>query len=84
MDCALTQKSAGRMVALVLKGTAGGLERGGEVGFGGFGTFKVCRRAARRGRHPHTGEMIPIAESSIPAFTPAKKLKERFARDKNQ
>ena len=42
----------------------------------GFGTFKVIKRKARKGRNPQTGEEIKIKASKAPKFTPGKSLKE--------
>ena len=42
----------------------------------GFGTFKVVKRKARKGRNPHTGEEIQIKATNVPKFTPGKALKD--------
>jgi nucleoid DNA-binding protein len=42
----------------------------------GFGTFKVEKRKARKGRNPRTGEEIKIKAKKVPKFTPGKALKE--------
>lgn len=42
----------------------------------GFGTFKVNKRKARKGRNPQTGEEIKIKASRVPKFVPGKALKE--------
>jgi len=42
----------------------------------GFGTFKVGKRKARKGRHPQTGEEIKIRAKRIPRFVPGKALKD--------
>lgn len=52
------------------------LGRGEEVGFPGFGTFKVADRKARMGVNPKTGEKIQIAASKKPKFRAGKFLKE--------
>jgi DNA-binding protein HU-beta len=41
----------------------------------GFGTFKVDRRKARKGRNPQTGEEIKIKAKKVPKFVPGKALK---------
>jgi DNA-binding protein HU-beta len=45
-------------------------------GLVGFGTFKVVKRKARKGRNPYTGEKIKIMATKAPKFTPGKVLKE--------
>ena len=42
----------------------------------GFGTFKVNKRKARKGRNPQTGEVIKIKASKVVKFTPGKALKD--------
>ena len=52
------------------------LAHGEEVAISGFGTFRVVKRAARKGRNPKTGEEIMIASSVKPKFRAGKALKE--------
>ena len=42
----------------------------------GFGTFKVNKRKARKGRNPATGEVIKIKAKKVPKFVPGKALKD--------
>ena len=42
----------------------------------GFGTFKVEKRKARKGRNPQTGEEIKIKAKRVPKFVAGKALKE--------
>ncbi len=42
----------------------------------GFGTFKVAKRKARKGRNPQTGEEIKIKAKKVPRFVPGKALKD--------
>lgn len=52
------------------------LVSGSSVTLAGFGTFKVTKRTARKGRNPRTGEEIHIPAHSVVKFTPSKNLKE--------
>lgn len=52
------------------------LKKGGKVQLVGFGTFEVSQRAAREGRNPQTGEVMPIAASRAPKFKAGKALKD--------
>lgn len=52
------------------------LTAGDSITLTGFGSFKVTKRAARKGRNPRTGEEIQIAPCSVVKFTPGKNLKE--------
>ena len=42
----------------------------------GFGTFKVNKRKARKGRNPQTGEEIKIKAKRVPKFVAGKALKD--------
>ncbi len=50
---------------------------GEKVGFAGFGTFYVSKRAARVGRNPRTGEKLTIDEFNLPSFKCGKVFKEK-------
>ncbi|MDR2077278.1 MAG: HU family DNA-binding protein [Desulfovibrio sp.] len=52
------------------------LKAGDTVTFTGFGSFKVAKRAARKGRNPRTGKEISIPAGKAVKFTPGKALKE--------
>ena len=53
------------------------LAKGGSITLLGFGTFATGQRAARKGRHPRTGEPIKIAAAKTVKFTAGKAFKER-------
>ena len=42
----------------------------------GFGTFKVDKRKARKGRNPRTGETIKIKAKRVPKFVAGKSFKD--------
>ena len=71
-----TKKQAQDVVDCVLSSIADALKNGENVTLTDFGTFKVVKRNARKGRNPSTGEEIEIKEAKIPKFTPSKALKE--------
>ncbi len=52
------------------------LANGDSITLTGFGSFKVTKRAARKGRNPRTGAEINIPACSVVKFTPGKNLKE--------
>jgi DNA-binding protein HU-beta len=52
------------------------LRRGGKVVISGFGHFEPRTRAAREVRNPRTGKLITLKPSTVPAFRPARALKE--------
>lgn len=45
------------------------LQEGEEVSIHGFGTLGLNKRAARRTKHPETGESINIRERYVPKFS---------------
>ena len=53
-----------------------GLKAGDKVAIPSLGTFEVRSHAARQGRNPATGETMTFAAKKVPAFKPAKALKE--------
>ncbi|UCE56835.1 MAG: HU family DNA-binding protein [Desulfobacterales bacterium] len=71
-----TKKAAQAAVDCVLSSITKSLKKGDTVTLVGFGTFKVMKRKARKGRNPQTGEEIKIKASKAPKFTPGKALKE--------
>lgn len=52
------------------------LKKGEKVQMVGFGTFETVERAAREGRNPQTGEIIPIKAARAPKFKAGKDLKD--------
>jgi len=71
-----TKKSAKDAVDCVLATITKTLKKKGTVTLVGFGTFKVDKRKARKGRNPQTGEVIKIKAKKVPKFVPGKALKE--------
>lgn len=72
----MTKKDSTEVVDIVLQEITGSLQKGEDVVFTGFGTFKVKERAARNGVNPATGEKIKIAASKAVTFKAGKTLKE--------
>jgi DNA-binding protein HU-beta len=71
-----TKKEAQSAVESVISSITKALKKGEDVTLTGFGTFKVVKRKARKGRNPYTGEEIKIKATKAPKFTPGKILKE--------
>jgi DNA-binding protein HU-beta len=74
----MTKKDSVKIVDAVLDAIAESLKAGESVKLQGFGNFEVRERAARKGRNPQTGEEIDIPATKVPAWKPAKTLKEQF------
>lgn len=71
-----TKKAAQEAVDCVLSSITKSLKKGEDVTLTGFGTFKVVKRKARKGRNPFTGEEIKIKATKAPKFSPGKALKD--------
>ena len=72
----LTKKDAEKALKAFTDVVAEELKKGEKVQLVGFGTFEVSERAAREGRNPQTGEIMPIAASKAPKFKAGKALKD--------
>jgi len=72
----IPNKQAEKVVNSFIDTITESMARGDEVRLTGFGTFKVTERAARKGRHPRTGQEMEIPASRRPTFTPGSKLVE--------
>jgi nucleoid DNA-binding protein len=71
-----TKKEAQAAVDCVFSTITKALKKKDAVTLVGFGTFRVGRRKARKGRHPQTGEEIKISARRVPKFVPGKALRE--------
>jgi nucleoid DNA-binding protein len=75
-DVVATKKEAQEAVERVFETIKKALKKNDSVQIVGFGSFKVSKRDARKGRNPQTGEEIQIAARKVPKFSPAKALKD--------
>jgi len=75
----LTKKTSREAVDAMTSVITDALAREEKVTLVGFGTFRVIRRKARRGRNPQTGETIQIPAKEVPKFVPGKGLREKVA-----
>ena len=71
-----TKKEAQMAVDCILSTITKALKKKNTVTLVGFGTFKVDKRKARKGRNPQTGEVIKIKAKKVPKFVPGKSLKD--------
>ncbi len=71
-----TQKEADAVLAAALETIKGALKKDDSVAFLGFGTFKISKRAARKGRNPQTGKPIQIPAAKLPVFKASAAFKE--------
>ena len=73
-----SKAEAERSVNAVIESIKKGVKKDGVVQLIGFGSFKVKKRKARKGRNPQTGKPIRIKASKTVTFRPGKALKERL------
>ncbi len=71
-----TKKKAQEAVDCILSNITEALRNKETVQISGFGSFKVSKREARKGRHPQTGEEINIEARMVPKFISGKALKD--------
>jgi DNA-binding protein HU-beta len=72
----LSKADAARAINATLGSITSALKKGQTVTLVGFGTFKVSKRKARKGRNPRTGEIITIKATKVPKFSAGKSLKD--------
>ncbi len=70
-----TKKDAQGAVDSVFSAITQALKNEDIVTIIGFGTFKVSKRSARKGRNPQTGAEMEIKAKNVPKFIPGKALK---------
>ena len=70
-----TKKEAQAAVDCVFDSITKALKKKDTVTLVGFGTFKVDKRKARKGRNPQTGEEITISARRVLTFRPSQVLK---------
>ncbi len=72
----LSKTEATRALNAVTDTIAKALKKGDSVTLLGFGTFRVAKRKARKGKNPQTGETIKIPARKAPVFRAGKALRE--------
>jgi nucleoid DNA-binding protein len=71
-----TKKEAQAVVDCIFDSITKALKKKDTVTLVGFGTFKVNKRKARKGRNPQTGAEIKIKAKNVPKFLAGKALKD--------
>jgi DNA-binding protein HU-beta len=71
-----TKKEAQTAVDCIFSTITKALKKKDTVSLVGFGTFKVSKRKARKGRNPQSGEEIKIKAKKVPKFVAGKALKD--------
>jgi nucleoid DNA-binding protein len=71
-----SKKEADLAIDATLAAIKKALKKGDTVTLVGFGTFRVSKRKARKGRNPQTGAVLKIAAKKVPVFKAGKGLKD--------
>ncbi|WP_419153708.1 HU family DNA-binding protein [Weissella viridescens] len=71
-----TKKDSEVVLTAVLDFIKETLAQGESLQLTGFGTFLMRDRGARTARNLHTGELLDIPATTVPAFKPGKDLKD--------
>ena len=71
----LSKKVTGDVIDAVFDTMGTAIKSEERFSYPNFGTFKVTKRAARKGRNPRTGAEIKIKASKTVKFAPAPKFK---------
>lgn len=72
----LSKKNAAAALTALIDTITKALKVEGKLAIPNLGTFQVKEHAARTGHNPRTGETVEIAAKKVPAFKPAKALKD--------
>ncbi len=72
----LTKRDAEKSLNATLEAILETLKKCEDVSIPNFGSFKVKKRSARKGRNPKTGEEIDIPERNAVSFSAGKILRE--------
>jgi len=72
----LSKADATRAINAAIGSITSALKKRQSITLVGFGTFKVSKRKARKGRNPRTGKVINIKATKVPRFSAGKSLKD--------
>ncbi len=72
----LTKKQSEEVVDTVFDSITEALATGEKVELRGFGSFRIRRRRARRGRNPKTGFTVSVPAKRVPFFKVGGRLRE--------
>jgi integration host factor subunit alpha len=72
----LSKKESAELMEAVFSIMKNTLETGNNLKIAGFGTFTVKQKADRRGRNPHTGEVLTIKARRVLTFKPSNLLRD--------
>ncbi len=74
----ISKAAAERGLNSMLSMMSTAMQGGERVTLAGFGSFTVVDRAARTGRNPKTGELVPIPSRKAVKFRAGRNLSEKL------
>ena len=78
MNPHLNERECETVVKAIIGRIEDALTSGDRVEIRGFGAFSVIDLQARRGRNPHNGEPVAIAEKKAIHFKTGKEMRQRL------
>ena len=72
----ITKREAQERVDCIFSTITKAMKKKDSVSLVCFGTFKVNKRKAKKGRNPQTGEEIKIKAKNVPKFVSGKALED--------
>jgi len=72
----LTKKDSETIVHTIFDAMTEALAKGDKVKLRGFGSFRIRRRRARRGRNPRTGTRVTVPPKRVPFFKVGQELRQ--------
>lgn len=81
-DAKISKKDATAAVESSIKVIEAAMKKGNDVVIPGFGSFKVVKVKARKGRNVQSGEEVKIPAHKKVKFTPGKQLTETVYKKK--
>ena len=73
----VSRAEAGKALDVFLANMVDAMKKGDRVTLVGFGSFRVVKRAAQKGRNPRTGQSLEIPAHNVVKFKPGKRLYAR-------
>lgn len=74
----ITEANAKKVLDALIDTTTNALRKGNRVALGGFGSFSISKRSARKGRNPQTGKEIKIPVKKVVKFKLGAELSEKI------
>lgn len=79
----LSKRESSEIIEYFFSLIKSGLVEGDNVKLPRFGSFRVQKRKARKGRNPSTGETISISERDAVVFKPSRFLRDAIDKRKS-